>query len=791
MLVNIQRWHLLWLFFLLLRAVPAQSQCAIGQTPSSAFPICGTATLHMTTVPACTGKTIPVTGCNAATGYTDINAFWYKFTCYSSGTLAFTIVPMDQGDDYDWQLFDITNHPANDVYTDASLVVTGNWAGTFGNTGASAAGVTWIECASIPSDNRPTFSSMPTLIDGHQYLLMVSHYTVTNQSGYDLNFTGGTASITDPTVPHLLEKNYSCNTQKIGIKLSKPVKCNSLAPDGSDFKLNGSRTAQIVSAAGINCSNGFDLDSVELQLNTFLTPGDYTVTSAVGSDGNTLLDYCDKPLPVNEELKFTVFSPAPVFIDSLVTLPCAPNQIQIVFTLPIDCNTIASDGSDFIITGPSGVTVTRAQSSCINNNASNLITLTLSRRITVGGTYTVSIVTGSDGNGLATKCGAYILAGSNQISFTLAQQPFSALKAVLPVGCRTQRVKLALSQPVQCSSISTNGSDFSITGPTAVSITGVSFSCTNNFTDSVEFQLAQPILTAGNYTIAVKQGSDGNTLLTSCWQETPVGNNIRFVTRDTVNADFRYTTMLHCDYDTVALTHDGRNSVNSWRWFYDGTDSSHKQHPFKIYTKFGIKNISLIVSNGTCSDTSAQQIDLTNVLEAAFRVSSDTICPNDVVIFTNNSTGNIVQTKWDFGNGRTSSAIKPPNQNYPLPLTRQKLYPVQLVVQSNLNCFDTAVRMLRVLNSCYVAVPTAFTPNGDGLNDYLYPLNGFKTIEMEFKVFNRLGQLVFVTKDWTKKWDGRFKGDPQPPGTYVWEFTYTHKDSGRKMYEKGTAVLIR
>jgi hypothetical protein len=131
-------------------------------------------------------------------------------------------------------LFDITGHNPNDVFTDASLVVTGNWSGTYGLTGARKGGSVAIQCASYPPDKITTFSSMPTLIKGHHYLLLVSHYTQT-QSGYSLAFGGGTAVITDLKPPHLQSASVHCDMKSITVVLNKPMQCNSLASGGSDF----------------------------------------------------------------------------------------------------------------------------------------------------------------------------------------------------------------------------------------------------------------------------------------------------------------------------------------------------------------------------------------------------------------------------------------------------------------------------------------------------------------------------------------------------------------------------
>ncbi len=102
-----------------------------------------------------------------------------------------------------------------------------------------------------------------------------------------------------------------------------------------------------------------------------------------------------------------------------------------------------------------------------------------------------------------------------------------------------------------------------------------------------------------------------------------------------------------------------------------------------------------------------------------------------------------------------------------------------------------AFQDLKVLKSCYIAVPNAFTPNGDGLNDFLYPLNAYKADNLEFKVYNRLGQLVFSTTDWTVKWDGTINGQPQDTGIFVWTLQYTNRDTGKHVFMKGSTVLIR
>ena len=155
----------------------------------------------------------------------------------------------------------------------------------------------------------------------------------------------------------------------------------------------------------------------------------------------------------------------------------------------------------------------------------------------------------------------------------------------------------------------------------------------------------------------------------------------------------------------------------------------------------------LTCSNGVCSDSASADILLDNQLTARFAMApSTTLCPEDVAVYTDSSTGKITSWYWIFGDGTTSTQQNPPPKKYSSVVERDgRYYPVALIVKNDINCFDTAAIRIQVLYNCYITVPTGFTPNGDGINDYLYPLNAYKADNLEFRVYNRYGQMVFET----------------------------------------------
>ncbi|HEY0752085.1 MAG TPA: gliding motility-associated C-terminal domain-containing protein, partial [Chitinophagaceae bacterium] len=89
--------------------------------------------------------------------------------------------------------------------------------------------------------------------------------------------------------------------------------------------------------------------------------------------------------------------------------------------------------------------------------------------------------------------------------------------------------------------------------------------------------------------------------------------------------------------------------------------------------------------------------------------------------------------------------------------------------------------------------PSAFTPNYDGRNDLFKAayMNGVSVTDYNLKVFNRWGQLVFKTDDYTKGWDGIFKGKMQQTEVFVWIAEYKKSTSGELIRKKGTVTLLR
>ncbi|WP_132052946.1 PKD domain-containing protein [Pseudocnuella soli] len=423
---------LLFVMVLLQAKLQAQACNNPGQTPSTAFPVCGTSVFSQATVPLCAGRTMPSPSCPGE-GLADVNPYYYKFTCFESGTLGFSIKPRTNSDDYDWEVYDITDRDPNDIYTDGAMKIASNWSGEGGETGAGPNGRSLHICSGF---GKSVWSSMPQLQKGHNYLIMISHFTQ-SQSGYDLEFKGGTAVITDPDPPAMEAAEAHCSAQTIRLRLNKKLLCSSLASNGSDFVIMPGNHV-ITGASSPFCNNGFDTDSIDIRLQSPLDPGNYELHIKKGTDNNTLLDYCGTAIPDGQSLSFKVEPALPTQLDSIAPVGCNPSQLQLVFKKPVFCNTIAPNGSDFTIVGPYPVRITGAAGNCAGG-VSKIITLTLSAPMQDAGDFRVVLSRNAGGGTIVDECGFEIPEGS--VGFSVADTVSAAFTHTIQYDCEVDNIQ--------------------------------------------------------------------------------------------------------------------------------------------------------------------------------------------------------------------------------------------------------------------------------------------------------------------------------------------------------------
>ena len=115
-----------------------------------------------------------------------------------------------------------------------------------------------------------------------------------------------------------------------------------------------------------------------------------------------------------------------------------------------------------------------------------------------------------------------------------------------------------------------------------------------------------------------------------------------------------------------------------------------------------------------------------------------------------------------------------------------------IIISDSMGCFRVESHIkIHILPLSSLDVPTAFTPNGDGINDIIYVGGwGIKKL-IEFKIYNRWGELLFVSNDLLDGWDGTYKGVPQNIETYAYTViaeTYIDKEP---LTKKGYIKIIK
>ncbi len=271
--------------------------------------------------------------------------------------------------------------------------------------------------------------------------------------------------------------------------------------------------------------------------------------------------------------------------------------------------------------------------------------------------------------------------------------------------------------------------------------------------------------------------------------------SVSFTTSDTAGCE-----PLCIDFSNSSIIASGNNS--SWIWnFGDGNTTANNtliNHCFfndsvfnpKIYT------ISLTVTSDSGCVTSLTKTNLITVFpkpDAGFSVipTSASII-NPVIAITDLSTGANFWF-WNFGDGSAPLTIDIDSSSIPIQHTYADTgtYTITLITTTQYNCIDTAFQTVFIEPDIAFFIPTAFSPNDDGVNDTFIG-RGIFINTFEMSIFDRWGNLIYRTDDMNKPWNGKanYGNEPAQPDVYIYSIKIT--DLKLKKYNyKGTVTLIK
>jgi gliding motility-associated-like protein len=211
--------------------------------------------------------------------------------------------------------------------------------------------------------------------------------------------------------------------------------------------------------------------------------------------------------------------------------------------------------------------------------------------------------------------------------------------------------------------------------------------------------------------------------------------------------------------------------------FGDGTFSG-LESPQYIFAESGTHNVSLTVTNEKqCTESFFADIEV-----FANPIANFSMNPNPATML--NSTVNFIDEStlfeqadtfdWDFG-GISTCYLKDPTYSFSEDTTGKHI--ITLKVTDKNGCENSKSQILSVLGNSGFYIPTAFSPNGDDLND-VFIINGFGILDegFSFLIFDRWGTVVFESHNKDLGWDGTFNGASLPTGTYVWRLTFLNLD---------------
>jgi gliding motility-associated-like protein len=635
------------------------------------------------------------------------NSVWYIWTVNVSGTLEFQITPINNNDDYDWAVYDLTNATCADIITGVAPEVRCNYSAIPGATGLSNPYVLTSVGAGGPNQCQPM-----NVVVGETYVLVINNHDGLI-GGYTLSFSG-TAVIFD-NIP-----------------------------------------------------------------------------------------------------------PAPVSIDPF---PCTPPSVlHITVSEQVRCNTIAANGSDFYVTGPSAVGIIGASATgCVGGTFTNNFDVLLSGPITVNGSYVLNFKQGTDGNVILDNCGNE-LSDTNKVPFTVA---------IADAEFSYDIIKTCTGDSLVFTDLSVGDTTITWSWDFGDGTTSTDINPGHMFPGTGTFDIILAITDSGGC-------FNQDTVTISTYLEPPV-------------AGFSVSPPPYCTNIPISFFNSSTGQGLVYEWIF-GTATTNEFEPVFTFTAAGLYTVYLVVTDSIgCKDTVSANLTINPGVIAAFNFEPDVLCTGDLITFNNVSAGDFSGVHWDFGNGTTDTS----STSVELVYNSSGTYEVTIIIQHDVCLPDTFSETVTVYdypfvtlgndtsicigesivldagnpnyqhdwstgeqtqaivvslvpqtvivyvsnngcigkdtifveNACPFFVPTAFTPNNDGIND-VYKIITDGTNEFELKIFNRWGQLVYISSDADGYWDGNFEGLPEEMGAFIYSLSIRF-NNGISRVMNGNITLIR
>ena len=418
--------------------------------------------------------------------------------------------------------------------------------------------------------------------------------------------------------------------------------------------------------------------------------------------------------------------------------------------------------------------------------------------VTTGQTYALIISNyGSTQPGQTPLGYTLTFGGSAKIIDDFPPEPTSA-EAI----CGEGTLIVHMSEEVLCDHISADGSEFEITGPNGPhNITGVSIANCRKTTTQIEINFTPPISTDQDHKLRIKRGTDNNGLLDRCGNELKSGSIVFNVTPP-IPAVSGPTSI--CKGSKTNLTASGGTS---YLW------NTGEKSPTIAIVPNSENTYYVTVTQGSCNASATYSFTLKDAPVAAFNVNPRPAYIDQPLQFTNTSkllkscggTGSdpcdadidcneanclthTTKLFWNFGDGSTVEGIYEPVHTFINP----GIYNISLlIVDQTVGCSSEHTISLTVQgDGSSLFIPSAISPNGDGVNDILNVLGGSDLKKLDLKVYNRSGKKIFETSDPFDGWDGTYNGKMVELGVYVYAVEAEFTD-GQKVKKKGNVTLVK